>query len=64
VLDVLLKAAGRGQIRAEPATPMQARTGPALMLQYLLLFSTPPPRSHIEDIIDRVILPATRPSTA
>jgi AcrR family transcriptional regulator len=58
VLDVLLRAAGRGQIRAEAATPILARTGPALMLQHLLLFGTPPPRSQIEDIIDRVILPA------
>jgi AcrR family transcriptional regulator len=64
VLDILLRAAGRGQIRAEAAVPILARTGPALMLQHLLLFGTPPPRSQIEDIIDRVILPAARPLTA
>ncbi len=64
VLDVLLAAAGRGQIRAEAAVPILARTGPALMLQHLLLFGTPPPRSQIEDIIDRVILPAARPGHA
>lgn len=63
VLDILLKGAGRGQIRAEAAVPILARTGPALMLQHLLLYGTPPPRSQIEDIIDRVILPAARPDT-
>jgi AcrR family transcriptional regulator len=61
VLDVLLRAAGRGQIRAEAAVPILARTGPALMLQHLVLFGAPPPRSQIEDIIDRVVLPAARP---
>ena len=61
ILDILLAAASRGQIRTEAAVPILARTGPALMLQYLLLYGTPPPRSHIEDIIDRVILPAARP---
>jgi AcrR family transcriptional regulator len=64
VLDILLKGVGRGQIRAEAAVPILARTGPALMLQHLVLYGTPPPRSHIEDIIDRVILPAARPDTS
>jgi AcrR family transcriptional regulator len=58
VLDVLLKGVSRGEIRAEAAVPVLARTGPALLFQHLLLFGTPPPKSHIEDIIDRVILPA------
>jgi len=64
VLDVLLKGAGRGQIRAEAAVPILARTGPALMLQHLVLFGTLPPRAQIEDIVDRVILPAARPDHA
>jgi AcrR family transcriptional regulator len=58
VLDVLLKGASRGEIRAEAAVPVLARTGPALLFQHLLLYGTPPPRTQIEDIIDRVILPA------
>src|SRR5262249_60424743 len=58
VLDVLLKGASRGEIRAEAAVPLLARTGPALLFQHLLLFGRPPSRSQIEDIIDRVILPA------
>jgi AcrR family transcriptional regulator len=64
VLDVLLKGAGRGQIRAEAAVPILARTGPGLMLQHLLLFGAPPPRAQIEDIVDRVILPAARADPA
>lgn len=62
VLDVLLKGVSRGEIRAEAAVPVLARTGPALLFQHLLLFGTPPPRPYIEDIIDRVILPAAKPS--
>jgi AcrR family transcriptional regulator len=63
VLDVLLKGVARGQIRAEAAVPILARTGPALMLQHLVLFGAPPPRAQIEDIVDRVILPAARPDS-
>ncbi|MEU6564877.1 TetR/AcrR family transcriptional regulator [Nocardia nova] len=58
VLDVLLAGVARGQIRAAAAVPVLARTGPALMLQHLLMFGTPPPRAYIEDIVDRVVLPA------
>jgi AcrR family transcriptional regulator len=58
VLDVLLRGAARGQIRAEAAVPLLARTGPALLFQHLLMFGTPPPSSQIEEIVDRVILPA------
>jgi hypothetical protein len=61
VPDILLKGVARGQVRAEAAVPILARTGPALMFQHLVLYGTPPPRSHIEDIIDRVILPAAKP---
>jgi AcrR family transcriptional regulator len=58
ILDVLLKAAARGEIRAEAAVPVLARTGPALILQHALLYGTPPARPYLEDIIDRIILPA------
>ena len=58
ILDVLLKAAGRGEIRAEAAVPVLARTGPALILQHTLIYGVPPARPYLEDIIDRIILPA------
>ncbi|MGI5225777.1 TetR/AcrR family transcriptional regulator [Actinoallomurus sp. CA-142502] len=61
VLDVLLRGVGRGEIRAEAAVPLLARAGPALLFQHLLMYGTVPPRSHLEDIVDRVILPAARP---
>ena len=61
ILDVLLKAAARGEIRAEAAVPVLARTGPALILQHTLLYGAPPARPYLEDIIDRVILPAAAP---
>jgi AcrR family transcriptional regulator len=43
ILNVLLKAAARGEIRAEAAVPVLARTGPALILQHTLLHGTHPP---------------------
>ncbi|WP_410586150.1 TetR/AcrR family transcriptional regulator [Amycolatopsis sp. lyj-23] len=58
VLDVLLRGAARGQIRAEAAVPILARTGPALLFQHLLMFGKPPPAAQVEDIVDRVVLPA------
>lgn len=44
--------------------PILARTGPALLMQHLLMYGTPAPFSTIEDIIDRVILPSCRTATA
>jgi AcrR family transcriptional regulator len=61
VLDVLLAGVARGEIRAEAAVPVLARTGPALLFQHLMMYGTPAPRTIIEDIIDRVILPAAAP---
>jgi AcrR family transcriptional regulator len=58
VLDILLRAAARGEIRPQAATPVLARTGPALMFQHLLLYGSPPARALVEDIVDRVVLPA------
>ncbi|MFB9832825.1 TetR/AcrR family transcriptional regulator [Actinoallomurus acaciae] len=58
ILDVLLRGAARGQIRTEAAVPVLARTGPALLLQHLLMYGRPPHRALIEEVVDRVILPA------
>ncbi len=63
VLDILLAGAARGEIRAEAAVPLLARTGPALLFQHLMMYGTPAPRSIVEDIVDRVILPAAMPGT-
>jgi AcrR family transcriptional regulator len=61
ILDVLLAGVARGEIRAEAAVPLLARTGPALLFQHLMMHGTPAPRTLVEDIIDRVILPAAMP---
>jgi AcrR family transcriptional regulator len=60
ILDVLLAGVARGEVRPEAAVPILARTGPALLLQHLLMYGTPAPASTIEDIVDRVILPSCR----
>src|SRR5262249_10730916 len=43
ILDLLLNAAARGEIRAEAAVPVLARTGPALILHHTLLCASPAP---------------------
>lgn len=61
VLDILLAGVARGEIRAEAAVPVLAQTGPALLFQHVFMYGTPAPRALIEQIVDRVILPAARP---
>ncbi|BCJ34231.1 TetR family transcriptional regulator [Actinocatenispora thailandica] len=64
VLDILLRAAARGEVRPQAATPVLARTGPALMFQHLLLYGSPPAHALVEDIVDRVVLPAATAAPA
>ena len=61
VLDILLSGVARGEVRAEAAVPILARTGPALLFQHIFMYGTTAPSSLIEEIVDRVILPAARP---
>ena len=64
VLDILLAGVARGEIRAEAAVPILARTGPALLFQHVFMYGTTAPPAVIEEIVDRVILPAARPLPA
>ena len=61
VLDILLAGVARGEVRAEAAVPILARTGPALLFQHIFMYGTAAPPAVIEEIVDRVILPAARP---
>ena len=66
VLDILLAGVARGEIRAEAeaAVPNLSRTGPALLFQHIFMYGTTAPLAVIEEIVDRVILPAARPLPA
>ena len=61
VLDILLAGVARGEVRAEAAVPILARTGPALLFQHIFMYGTTASPDIIEEIVDRVILPAARP---
>lgn len=61
VLDILLAGVARGEVRPEAAVPILARTGPALLFQHIFMYGTTASPAMIEEIVDRVILPAARP---
>jgi hypothetical protein len=48
-------------VRAEAAVPILARTGPVLLFQQIFMYGTTASPAIIEEIVDRVILPAVRP---
>jgi len=40
VLDILLAGVARGEVRAEAAVPILARTGTALLFQHVFMYGT------------------------
>jgi AcrR family transcriptional regulator len=54
---ILRQAAARHEIRDEAATPLIARTGPALVLQAFLLAGKPPSRTELTRIVDAILMP-------
>ena len=63
VHSILLHGASTGEIPAESATPLIARTGPALIIQTFLLIGEPPTGAEIIDIVDKVLMPLVHPAT-
>ncbi|GAB3429998.1 TetR/AcrR family transcriptional regulator [Flindersiella endophytica] len=61
VRSVLERAADRGEIDRSVITPLALRTGPALVLQGVLMTGSPPPASELEQIVDQIVLPILRP---
>ncbi|MFC7624478.1 TetR/AcrR family transcriptional regulator [Microlunatus sp. GCM10028923] len=55
--SVLERAVERGELRADKITPLVVRTGPALILQGLLMTGTPPPDAELRRIVDEILLP-------
>jgi AcrR family transcriptional regulator len=54
----LRRAARRGEIRPGVITGLLAQTGPALVINQLMHYSSPPGQAEIGEIVDRVLLPA------
>jgi AcrR family transcriptional regulator len=57
---ILRQSAARGEINPESATPLIARTGPALVLQAFLVTGKPPARAELARIVDTILMPLLR----
>ena len=60
-LDLLVRAADRGQVRPEAATQLMAEVGPALVMQRFLADGPPVPDDYVVSVLDEVVLPLLRP---
>jgi hypothetical protein len=61
VRSVFESAAERGELNAAKITPLIVRTGPALVLQSVLMTGEPPTDAELEDIADQIVLPLLTP---
>lgn len=64
LMAAMRRAARRGEVRPAVVSELLVRVGPALVIQQLLQYGTPPTTPEIVDIVDRVLLPALRADRA
>jgi AcrR family transcriptional regulator len=60
-LTVLERAADRGQVRPEAASPLVAEVGLAMVVQRFLADGPPVPDDYVVSILDQVVMPLLRP---
>ena len=60
-LDLLARAADRGQVRPTAATQLVGEVGPALVMQRFLADGPPVPDDYVVSVLDEVVLPLLRP---
>ena len=60
-LTVLQRAAARGQVRADAASPLVAEVGPAMVAQRFLADGAPVPDHYVVSVVDDVVMPLLRP---
>jgi AcrR family transcriptional regulator len=60
-LTVLQRAADRGQVRADAASPLVAEVGPAMVAQRFLADGAPVPDHYVVSVVDDVVMPLLRP---
>ena len=60
-LAVLERAAGRGQIRPEAASPLVAEVGLAMVVQRFLVDGPPVPDDYLVSVLEQVVMPLLRP---
>jgi hypothetical protein len=61
---VLERAADRGQVRPEAASPLVAEVGVAMVVQRFLVDGPPVPDDDVVSVLDEVLMPPLRPSSA
>ncbi|MDQ1695738.1 MAG: hypothetical protein QOJ03_1091, partial [Frankiaceae bacterium] len=61
MIEILQRAAARGEVRADAVTQRIAETGPMLLHGELLQRGSPIPDSAVVAIVDEVLLPLLRP---
>jgi AcrR family transcriptional regulator len=59
-LNLLRRAADRGQVRPEAASPLVAEVGPALVMQRFLAEGPPVPDDYVVSVVDDVVMPLLR----
>ena len=59
-LAVLERAADRGQVRPEAASPLVAEVGLAMVVQRFLVDGPPVPDDYVVSILDQVVMPLLR----
>jgi AcrR family transcriptional regulator len=59
-LDLLVRAADRGQVRPEAATQLMAEVGPAMVMQRFLADGPPVPDDFVVSVLDEVVMPLLR----
>ena len=60
-LDLLVRGAARGQVRAAAATQLVAEVGPALVMQRFLADGAPVPDDYVVSVVNDVVMPLLRP---
>jgi AcrR family transcriptional regulator len=61
MLQVLNRAAARGQIAPEATRPVIAEAGPALIIHRLVCAGPPVEAAFAQDVLDRVVMPLLNP---
>jgi AcrR family transcriptional regulator len=61
VLDIMRRAAGRGEVRPGALTPRVASVAPALLAHHFLTRGAPIGDEVLAEIVDEIVLPLIRP---